>query len=1139
MGGCVSYVKRRVRRRLRPGEEAEHQYLGQNFDDGIALEQGGGALAGHQNQQTIGTRPGAGLVTRSATLTSRLTAANNISNRNSQNTNPNQFKSVDELVSSGIKEAQLAIEMSGRGKRKQAAKHQQKARELLQLALVKGQNPHLKFHLQAVLQKLGVVDLEWASISNQQNTLSLVNNTSSSQGGLMSSSSSTSPPGELMMLPNNARNSAMSPFGTTTTGILPNDDGTSNNPMMLEDINLMDDDQNSSDGEASIAYEQLRFTDRGLLDDYDLDFSTEDLFNEGSSVSSENVRDNINKSSSSQMIGDRNLGAAASNTTPASSIAGAGGMMLNNSSAPSGGPQQKKSKKKKIAGSAAVSSSSHRNTSNNSSLSSPLALTASAASPHLGNATAVGSGQNINASSNTTSSNVSSPMMLHQQQVTMRNIKRESNSTNLFPASSSVSSAASSPQQRKAKPGASTTTGANLMLPPGAAGPAGTIPGPHQHQATSAAAVGLLTSGGGPGSINAAVPPVVGTSSSTTTASITGQDGGAASSSQIGTSINNPALAGTNVNLYLIQELKKLQGQLEEERNQHEQEKSQYENKLSRAQNVAEQLHERLKGRTSSGGMGTSSSTTTPGGVPQPLQRTGSVPGAISTSIQMVHQQQTRAQSSSSSSTTNAAAAQNRQQILQQQHTQAQQSLLHNLGTTNNKSSAGAGGPPPLLAAGPTGAATGASRGPGPPQLLQHSIVGGPAAPGQQMQHAQLNRSASNPTLLLQPGGHHQGPGPPPQVPMNMLQQQFTPTLQPAVSSTSAPQGPPQVLGTAGLPAPAVASSSIIPAASQLLQSPGSKPLTASKIPPNIAAQQQQKMLAKAAATAATPPALLVSTSGVGGAVPPSATGQPSQQPPPAVVHQSKNPFAPQPQPDIVLSVKVLNGVDREEQAFFQLPLSQSSSEKHFFYLLDQLCQSRVGCAVTQLQWMHPTTGELKQPDVAMIEEIFGETNSRNPMLILYTMVQTPAGELPVLPKLRLKKMDPSTVDVMERAGKELDKLLITLETSKLQQATNTSANPVADLQQYQIAFTDQWTGQTVYAEVSKILPNKKGLQFYVPQNLIKQCRETQSAMLLDVHVVCEKKFRSENRRALSLVLRNSSFGSSSDAGSSENGSDL
>ncbi len=166
MGGCVSYVKRRVRRRLRPGEEAEHQYLGQNFDDGIALEQGGGALAGHQNQQTIGTRPGAGLVTRSATLTSRLTAANNMNNRNSQNTNPNQFKSVDELVSSGIKEAQLAIEMSGRGKRKQAAKHQQKARELLQLALVKGQNPHLKFHLQAVLQKLGVVDLEWASISN-------------------------------------------------------------------------------------------------------------------------------------------------------------------------------------------------------------------------------------------------------------------------------------------------------------------------------------------------------------------------------------------------------------------------------------------------------------------------------------------------------------------------------------------------------------------------------------------------------------------------------------------------------------------------------------------------------------------------------------------------------------------------------------------------------------------------------------------------------------------------------------------------------------------------------------------------------------------------------------------------------------
>eukprot|EP00392_Amoebophrya_sp_AT5.2_P017543 g17918.t1 len=244
--------------------------------------------------------------------------------------------------------------------------------------------------------------------------------------------------------------------------------------------------------------------------------------------------------------------------------------------------------------------------------------------------------------------------------------------------------------------------------------------------------------------------------------------------------------------------------------------------------------------------------------------------------------------------------------------------------------------------------------------------------------------------------------------------------------------------------------------------------------------------------------------------------------------------------------------------------------------------------------------GYERTPDVRMVEEIFSEDRG-NPVLTLSTGLSVPPSELPcAAPKIRLKRMEPSTVDVLqlgksgkstmrvslEASGKGVARFLLappaaggsasdhrSLEKKAQQDGSSSSpgagAGPLegtgsaAGLSRCQIAFTDQWSGQTTYTDIvscratvgggggsatasssasaysatSGVLPapgasstasTSSGgggggpmlVEFHIPPQLLRLCRETRSSMLLDVHLVVEDgKARAENRRALSLVL--------------------
>ena len=111
---------------------------------------------------------------------------------------------------------------------------------------------------------------------------------------------------------------------------------------------------------------------------------------------------------------------------------------------------------------------------------------------------------------------------------------------------------------------------------------------------------------------------------------------------------------------------------------------------------------------------------------------------------------------------------------------------------------------------------------------------------------------------------------------------------------------------------------------------------------------------------------------------------------------------------------------------------------------------------------------------------------------------------------IRVKRMNPSTLTINPNSRSDINNSVtekkITLETSKL---------PEGD---YTVAFTDQWSNQSFYCEILRILPNRKGVEFCLSNNQMSHSVSESGSVLYDVHLVWNSSKRSENRRALTLI---------------------
>mmetsp|Transcript_87752 Transcript_87752/g.283368 ORF Transcript_87752/g.283368 Transcript_87752/m.283368 type:complete len:1130 (-) Transcript_87752:63-3452(-) len=230
-------------------------------------------------------------------------------------------------------------------------------------------------------------------------------------------------------------------------------------------------------------------------------------------------------------------------------------------------------------------------------------------------------------------------------------------------------------------------------------------------------------------------------------------------------------------------------------------------------------------------------------------------------------------------------------------------------------------------------------------------------------------------------------------------------------------------------------------------------------------------------------------------------------------------PFAAPPtQAHDLISVRVLNGVSGEEEVRFDVKHQASLTEQTFLAMLDRYCQQHAGQALSGLNWLSQSQPgerfERRKCDTDMIREIFSRVNnpkkSSPTVLLLCTVPVRPPSELTAT-KIRIKNLLPCKV-----ASGTAELVRVQLDTTVLE--TN---------HQYTVAFTHQWSNMTYPAQAT-LLANRRGVELYVPSQIISTGGPQSKDGLYDVHLVVDNAYRSENRRTLTVGSAESELSSSS-----------
>ncbi len=297
-----------------------------------------------------------------------------------------------------------------------------------------------------------------------------------------------------------------------------------------------------------------------------------------------------------------------------------------------------------------------------------------------------------------------------------------------------------------------------------------------------------------------------------------------------------------------------------------------------------------------------------------------------------------------------------------------------------------------------------------------------------------------------------------------------------------------------------------------------------------------------------------------------SRVGPPSEilvphQPGPGSQQQHSSRTASHPQttsgsnPKNFLTVRVLNGVSGEQHSRFSIPLAHlfptglapqgqtgSAVSDRSTTILDQFCARSTGFSLKQLHWLTTAVPEGKpdgkgsqlerrKADSRMLDDVTASVRDalkqerdgatpQGPHLLLCTIPLPPPVELPIASGLRVKRMNPSTITLPQaHDSSSVAEVKITLETTRLEDANSST---------YSVAFTDQWTNQSFYTEISRVLPSRKGVEFAIPLHQMTHSVYESGSVLYDVHLVVNSSKRSENRRALTLIAANETLDTSS-----------
>ncbi|KAF4674659.1 Serine/threonine-protein kinase ulk2 [Perkinsus chesapeaki] len=225
---------------------------------------------------------------------------------------------------------------------------------------------------------------------------------------------------------------------------------------------------------------------------------------------------------------------------------------------------------------------------------------------------------------------------------------------------------------------------------------------------------------------------------------------------------------------------------------------------------------------------------------------------------------------------------------------------------------------------------------------------------------------------------------------------------------------------------------------------------------------------------------------------------------------------------DLRLQVRIHNGVSGEEQSRFELPLAQAGgSPDSVLYTLDRFCQHFSSCPIQRLQWLCHDGDRVTRErcDLRMLASALDHP-SPLPPLLLCTVPMTPACEMGVfVPRqgegdtVRLKSLYPRRV-----AG-----------TGPVELRLGTSYLPEGHA--YSVVFTSQWDSGQMFTAECAVNSDRMGVVLMVPPQLLHAAWFQYGNDLYDVHLVVDRKYRSENRRALTVQ-------SPSEIGSSTSGTE-
>ena len=217
------------------------------------------------------------------------------------------------------------------------------------------------------------------------------------------------------------------------------------------------------------------------------------------------------------------------------------------------------------------------------------------------------------------------------------------------------------------------------------------------------------------------------------------------------------------------------------------------------------------------------------------------------------------------------------------------------------------------------------------------------------------------------------------------------------------------------------------------------------------------------------------------------------------------------------VSVRIFNSISGEEDIRFELPLrSYGSTIDSFYSMLSRYVVYFSSFDLKRLEYLRavPGGGIKRRPEfdrAAFIEWLSASGDQLRPLLFCPSPITPPSTLDAYEPSLRLLKLSPSKMCMrplepsLQAEGSE-EVVVIKVETSKLPEG-----------RVFSVSLTDQRDSGRTLQFPCEVIQDRMTVTSRIPVDLLRP-RNEEDARVFDVFVVVDNRWRSDNRKILSVL---------------------